>query len=103
MKNNKNNRKFVKQFNKCNKTRPPDRLNINGRVTNNPYEIANIANNYFISKVEKIRRGFTEENITPIEILEKLIPKKVNITNFHIPPITINQTIEIINKLPNSN
>ena len=100
MGNNSNNWKFLKNFNKCKKSRPPDRLNYNGKIITNPYEISNIANNYFISKVEKIRRNFKRDNISPIEILENLIPKSN--TTFHIPPITIAQTIEIVDKIPNS-
>ena len=96
----KNNWKFLKQYNKCKKSRPPDRLNCNGKMLSSPKELANIANNFFISKIEKIRRGFTPDEITPIEILEKLVPKNPN--SFQIPMITIQQTIEIIDKIPNS-
>ena len=85
----KNNWKFLKQYNKCKKSRPPDRLNCNGKMLSIPKELANIANNFFISKIEKIRRGFTPDEITPIEILEKLVPKNPN--SFQIPIITIQQ------------
>ena len=63
--------------------------------------MANIANNYFISKIEKIRRGFTPENIKPMEILEFLIPKSS--ATFHIPEISLKETIDIIEKLPSTN
>ena len=36
MKDTKNNWKFLKQYNKCKKTRPPDRLNCNSRMVTNP-------------------------------------------------------------------
>ena len=65
MKDTKNNWKFLKQYNKCKKSRPPDRLNYNGTMVTNPQEISNIANNYSISKLEKIRLGFTKDDSTP--------------------------------------
>ena len=48
MTDNKNNWKFLKKFNKCSKSKPPDRLIHNGIPITNPIELANMANNFFI-------------------------------------------------------
>ena len=71
------------------------------KTINNGSELANIANNYFISKIEKIIRQITSENITPMAILEFLIPKST--AKFHIFEISLKETITIIDKLSSTN
>ena len=93
--------KFLNTYNKQQKCNPPDKLLFNQVVKYSPREIANIANNFFISKVENIRRLFTESIVTPLEILRELIPRVEE--DFSIEPITIKQTIKIIDSLKNSN
>ena len=51
--------------------------------------------------MENIRRLFTESIVTPLEILRALIPRVEE--DFSIEPITIKQTIKIIDSLKNSN
>ena len=101
MKNNHNNWKYLQYLHKTNKCNPPDKLLYNGKVSTSLQELANISNNFFISKIESIIRTFTPSNISSLQILQKLIPKPQS--KFLIPPITIDQTLEILNKIPNSN
>ena len=96
-----NNWKFLKSYNKQEKSAPPSTLSVRGYIFNKPRDIANLMNNFFISKIEQIRQTFTDEEIGPIEILQKLIPRVEN--EIDIPLITIQQTINLINKAKNSN
>ena len=54
MTDNTNNWKFLKKFNKCTKSRPPDRLTLNGIPITNPIELANMANNFSYLKSNKL-------------------------------------------------
>ena len=61
-------------------------------------EIVNIANEFFIEKIQKIRDSFPVNlSITPLEILENLVPKCDNI--FEIKMATIDDISRIIKKL----
>ena len=53
MTDTKNDWKFLQQHNKCIKSRPPDKLNINGNLITNPREIANIVNNFLFQKLKR--------------------------------------------------
>ena len=74
---------------------------MNGTNVTSPKQMANIANNFFISKIEAIRNTFTQEVIGPMDIVKELCPRVRE--NFSIPLITIKQTIHIINSAKNSN
>ena len=52
--------KFIQKHQKTNKNSPPDKLLINNRMILSPRQIANVANNYFISKIETIQRSFID-------------------------------------------
>ena len=56
---------------------------------------------FFIEKIIKIRNSFKSYNISPIEILNKLIPKNKN--EFFLPYITTKEMIKYIKKLKSSN
>ena len=92
--------KFVKQLNGVNKQQIPNNITFGGKQITSPKEIAKIANNYFIDKILKIRENFKITDVDPIHILSALIPRTSN--NFIIPPITVQQTQNIIKKLKNS-
>ena len=96
-----NNWKFLKQYNKQEKCSPPMSIVINGNNMTSPKEIANISNNYFIQKIEKIRNEFFNDIVSPMEIVNKLIPRVEE--NLDIPLISIKQTIQLINNTKNSN
>ena len=93
--------KFIKNFNNSNKQQIPNNITHNNKQITSPRELANIANNYFIDKIIKIRNAFTPSTTDPIEILSKLIPRNNN--SLVIPEITLKQTIDLINKLKSSN
>ena len=62
--------------------------------------IANLMNSYFIVKIAAIFATFTPVNYDELIFLKHLIsrPKK----NFNLPPISIDETEEIIKKAKNS-
>ena len=61
--------------NKC-KQQPPRILKINGIFTTSLKKITNECNNYFVSKIQKLRDKFQpNERVTAIEILKFLIPR----------------------------
>ena len=66
-----------------------------------PKEIAKIANEFFIAKINDIRKKFTPSTCDPIKILDTLIPRNKN--TFKLPLITVTDTKKIIKKLKNSN
>ena len=87
--------KFIKKYNKQEKSTPPGSLIVNGTYVTSPRQMANIANNFLISKIEAIRNTFTQEVIGPMDIVKELCPRVEE--NFSIPLITIKQTIQLIN------
>ena len=70
-------------------------------MISNPQKLANIQNDHFFSKIDKIRKGFTKPEFEPIELLKMLRPR-INKT-FVLPPITVPQVIQLINSLKPSN
>ena len=98
---NKNQWKFLKNFQGKNKQHPPNNICQNGKQITSPKDIATIANDFFIDKIEKIRKTFTPSSVDPIDVLNTLIPRNKN--EFKIPKITLSATQKIIKKLKNSN
>ena len=61
--------------NQC-KQQPPRILKINGIFTTSLRKITNECNNYFVTKIQKLRDKFQQTNsVTAIEILKYLIPR----------------------------
>ena len=61
------------------KQKPPRVILHENKLTTSLLKICNVANNFFISQIMKIREKFTQYNdITPIQILEFLLPSNVN-------------------------
>ena len=55
---------------------PPRLILHDGKLVTSIKKIVNIANNFFIEKIQKIRNSFpTTNGVTPLEILEFLVPK----------------------------
>ena len=97
----KNKWKTVKKFNNQEKSVPPNSIIQNGKIHTSPRDIANIANNYFISKIEGLRRTFFDDIVTPMEIVRALCPRVED--NFDIPLITVGQTLDLLLKTKSSN
>ena len=79
----------------------PNSITHNNETISSPLKIAEIANNFYINKINSIRQNFNNNNCDPITILNKLIPRKINI--FKLPYITNNETMQIIKKIKPSN
>ena len=91
----------MKKFNNQEISAPPNSIIQNGKNHTSPRDIANIANNYFISKIEGLRRTFFDDIVTPMEIVRALCPRVED--NFDIPLITVGQTLDLLLKTKSSN
>ena len=81
---------------------PPRLITHNNSLITKIKEITNIANEHFINKINNIINKFiTNKNVTPIQILEYLIPKTKY--TFKQPIPTINDVNNIIKKAKASN
>merc|ERR1712240_269665 len=70
-------------------------------IITNIQEICNIANDYYISSIKKLRDNIPQTNVTPIEILKKIY--KQSQATLEIPIPTIQQITEIIKKAKSKN
>ena len=85
-----------------NKQVPPRVILYNGNLVTSIKKIVNIGNEFFIDKISKIRESFpVNENISSLEILQKLIPKCQN--QFKIKMATLEDIEHIIKKLKPKN
>ena len=92
---------MIKDINNCNKFNPPTSIREGTEMNNSPKGIAQLANNFFISKIIKIRNEFPDNSLDPMGILTQLIPKSS--CKFTLPPITLSETIKILKNLKSSN
>jgi len=65
----------VKDLVGINKQKPPRTILNNGKTITSLRKICNIANSYFNNKINTLRNKFTFSEVTPIDILSKLVPK----------------------------
>ena len=87
----------VKKLTNKTKKITPRIITFNNKVLTSIKKITNIANEYYKEKITKIRNKFYNNlNITPIQILEALIPKYN--TTFSLPIPTENDILNIIKK-----
>ena len=93
MGNSKENDGFQKKY-------PPRVLAFEGKIITSMRTIPNITNKFHIYKINKIRELFSPNNVTPLDIFKKLVPKPKS--KFKLPYITIKQK-KLIKKLKASN
>ena len=67
---------------------------------NKPVDIANVANEYYISKVRKIRAQFEHESCDPLHLLEGLMPRGTKTLSFKL--ITLEETKLLLKSLKTS-
>merc|ERR1712243_128683 len=70
-------------------------------IITNIQEICNIANDYYISSIKKLRDNIPQTNVTPIDILMKIYKRSQ--TTLEIPIPTIPQIAQIIKKAKSTN
>ena len=88
----------LKKLTNSSKQVPPRVISHNGNMVTSIKKIVNIANEFFIEKIQKIRDSFPVNlSITPLEILENLVPKCNN--RFEIKMATIDDISRIIKKI----
>lgn len=80
---------------------PPRNIIHNGQMVTSLRKISNIANKFYIDKINKIRDSFTPNEVDHIEILESLIEKPKS--KFILPKISISQTKKLIKGMKASN
>ena len=91
-----------KDLSNTNKQIPPRLILHNGNLVTSIKKIVNIANDFFIDKICKIRESFPiNHNISPLEILMNLVPKNKN--EFRIKMATIGDIQRIIKKMKPKN
>ena len=90
---------YIKNISGASKISIPT-CNVEGRrsITINPM-IANRMNSYFIIKIATIVASFTPVNYDELIFLKHLIPRPTK--KFNLPPISIDETEEIIKKAKN--
>ena len=76
------------------KQQPPRLIIDNNEKVTSLKKIAHIANRYFIDKIKKLRDTFLLPKVSPITILNYLIPRRE--VQFKLQPITIERTMKII-------
>ena len=91
----------VKDMTNSNNNIPPRSISHNNEYITSLKQIANIANEFYISKIVTIREKFTKSITTPINILEKIIKKPTSI--FKLPLITLEETKKLIKSMKSSN
>ena len=60
--------KFLQKFTNKAKQAPPNSITVSGTNYTSPKKIANLCNEYFIKKIEKIRKSFKDSTTNPIQI-----------------------------------
>ena len=93
--------RLLKSLNNSQKQQIPHVISHKGDKITSPKEIAKIANDHYIDKIQDIRKKLEVDENDPIELLNSLIPKNLN--SFSIPFITVKQTSDLIKKAKNSN
>ena len=83
----------------CNKT-PPRNIDHDNRQVTSIRQIDDIANRHYIDKIDKIRKDFTRHKLTHIDIVKMIVPKPTS--KFHLPYITLDQTIKLIHDMKTS-
>ena len=93
--------RLLQQFNGTKKSQTPNCISHEGNQITSPEKIAQLANNFFIDKINKISSSFlNNKKISPIEILSLLLPRNEN--KFVLPLITVDETKNMLKKLKNS-
>ena len=93
--------KTVKSLNKNDKGSTPTSIVVNNKLVSSPGKMCVALNGFFHNKILKIRQGFQNCKMDPIEILKKLIPRSNS--EFKLPLITRDETRDIIYKMRRSN
>ena len=87
-----------KDLSNTNNQTPPRIIVHDGNLVTSVRKIVNIANDFFIDKIRKIRESFpVNNNVSPLEILQNLVPKNNN--QFCIKMATTGDIEGIINKI----
>ena len=94
--NNSNDRwKTLKELNNTNSITTPRNIIKNNKIYNNPKDICNIANNYYINTIKKLREQIPNIPVKPVEVLKQIYPRNTNTFTIPIPTVDDIQNIII--------
>ena len=92
--------KALKDLNNANAITTPRNIIKNNKIYNNPKDICNIANNYYINTIKKLREQIPNIPVKPVDVLKQIYPRNTN--TFTIPIPTVEDIRNIIINAPNS-
>merc|ERR1712240_978051 len=92
--------KTLKDLNNKNPITTPRNIMEGNKIYNNPKDICNIANNYYIDTIKKLREQIPNIPVKPVEVLKQIYPRNTN--TFTIPIPTVEDIRNIIIKALNS-
>merc|ERR1712240_894556 len=92
--------KALKDINNKNQITAPRNIIKDGKIYNNPQDICNIANNYYIDTIKKLREQIPNNPVRPVDVLKEIYPRNDN--TFNIPLPSVEDIRNIITKAPNS-
>ena len=92
--------KALKDLNNKNQITAPRNIIKDDKIYNNPNDICNIANNYYIDTIKKLREQIPNIPVKPVDVLKQIYPRNTN--TFTIPIPTVEDIWNIIIKAPNS-
>merc|ERR1712240_255237 len=92
--------KTLKDLNNKNPITTPRNIMEGNKIYNNPKDICNIANNYYIDTIKKLREQIPNNPVKPVDVLKEIYPRNAN--TFKIPLPSVEDIRNIIIKAPNS-
>merc|ERR1711873_126053 len=99
--NSKDRRKTLNEINNKSTLTSPRNIIHKDSIITNIQEICNIANNYYINSIKKLRDNIPQTNVTPIDIIKKIYPRSQ--ATLEIPIPTVQKITEIIKKAKSKN
>ena len=93
--------KLIKSYNGLEKAKTPSKIKFNAAYVSSPAKIANIANDFYISKVINLAKPMISERRDPVKLLSLLIKRRQD-NIFKLRFISRKETFDMIKNLPNS-
>ena len=86
--NSKHRWKTIQDINNTKGITTPRSIIHNNKIYNNTQQICNIANNYYIDSIQKIRDNIPQVPVSPIDILKNIYPRSQNTFTIPIPQVS---------------
>ena len=79
---------------------PPTKLHHDGALHSKPAELARIMNNFFVTKVQNLRRNIPISNLNPLDLVRKLMQRRE--CSLNLQPVHPDVISKIIDKMKSS-